>query len=217
MISQLSNSKFLIPVMIAVAVLAAASGFYISLKQNQQARQINPGIDGLFWPNPKQLNEFSVLDQHGNPFSLEQIKGKWSLVFFGYTHCPDICPITMSVMSESYKMLAQQNKDTQTIFVSVDPGRDTTDKLLQYVNYFNPEFIGLGGDLNMIQGLTKQIGIAFYYNKEESNENYLVDHSASVFLIDPKGRLVGKLSPPHKKEQIVKQFITIRDFINAQS
>ena len=215
MIKSLSSSKFLIPAMVALAVLAAGTGFYISLKQSQQ-ELINPNIEGLFWPSPKNIQPFESIDQLGQSFGLDQIKNKWSFIFFGYTHCPDICPITMSVMAETYKQLKTEYKDLQIIFVTVDPVRDTTEKLAAYVTYFNEDFIGLGGSTEMVNSLTRQIGIAYYLNNEESSDNYLVDHSASIFLIDPKTRMVGKFSPPHETEKTINQFKNIRQFIDAQ-
>jgi protein SCO1 len=221
MLRQLSNSKFLIPAMVILAMLASGAGFYISLKQSQNHQRSDfgssPNIEGLFWPNPKQIQDFKMLDQSGNSFGLEQIKGKWSFVFFGYTHCPDVCPITMSVMNESYKQLSANQDDIQIIFVSVDPERDTTEKLAQYVSYFNEAFIGLGGNKEMVDSLTKQIGIAYYLNNKEQTEGYLVDHSASIFLFDPKARLVGKLSAPHESEKVINQFTEINNFINVQN
>jgi len=202
--------------MIILAVLAASAGFYISLKQSQQAHQENADIEGMFWPNPKQIQDFNMLDHHGKPFGLEQLAGKWSLIFFGYTHCPDICPITMSVMTEVYKEIGPDIKNLQIIFTTVDPERDTTEKLLGYVSYFNEHFIGLGGTTGMVDSLTRQIGIAYYINNEDVETNYLVDHSASLFLISPNGHLVGKISPPHQKNKIIQQFNSIKNFIDAQ-
>jgi len=219
MLKYLSNSKFLIPAMVTLAILAAGLGFYVSLKQSQQ-QQTNastaPDIQGLFWPNPKQIHDFNILDHRGEKFGIERTKGKWSFIFFGYTHCPDICPITMSVMSDVYQKLRDKYEDTQIIFVSVDPDRDTTEKLAQYVTYFNEDFIGLGGDTEKVNSLTKQIGVAYYLNKQEQEEAYLVDHSASIFLFDPKARLIGKISAPHESGKIIQQFTDIRTFVDAQ-
>ena len=220
MLRQLSNSKFLIPAMVILAILAAGAGFYISLKQSQQQQQANssstPDIEGLFWPNPKQMHDFDTLDHNANKFGLEQLTGKWSFIFFGYTHCPDVCPITMSVMTDVYKKLEEQHNDIQTIMVSVDPDRDTIEKLSQYVVYFHEDFIGLGGDKEKVDSLTKQIGVAYYISNEEQQENYLVDHTASIFLFDPKARLIGKLSAPHESEKIIQQFTEIRTFVDNQ-
>lgn len=221
MLRQLSNSKFLIPAMVILAILAAGSGFYISLKQSQNRSPSTfvqaPNIEGLFWPNPKQMHDFNTPDQTGNSFGLDQIKGKWSFIFFGYTHCPDVCPITLSVMAEAYKQLITEHDDIQMIFVSVDHERDTTEKLAKYVSYFNEAFIGLAGDPKKENSLTKQIGVAYYLNNEEQTENYLVDHSASIFLFDPKARFVGKISAPHELEKVIQQFTKIKTYIDAQN
>lgn len=211
--------------MVILAILAAGSGFYISLKQSQNQQQSSAqqsygqstAIEGMFWPNPKQLQDFNTLDQTGKSFGVQQLQDKWSFIFFGYTHCPDVCPVTMSVMAEAYKQLVIEHNNIQIIFVSVDPKRDTTEKMSQYVSYFNEAFIGLAGDAEKVNSLTKQIGVAYYLNNEEQMENYLVDHSASIFLFDPKARLIGKLSAPHESEKIIQQFTKIKTFINAQN
>lgn len=216
MLSQFSNSKFMIPTMVSISILAAVAGFYISLKQNQATYSEMTPIEGIYWPNPKQINKFSATDHNGKLFKLSELQGKWSFIFFGYTHCPDICPISLSVMASSYQQLKRSHSDIQTIFVTVDPNRDTTDKLAQYVSYFNNEFIGLGGQLDKINGLIRQMGIAYIHHQADDKGNYLVDHSSSIFLIDPLGRLVGRISPPHNKEQIIQQFTKTKEFINAQ-
>ena len=217
MLDKLSKNMFLIPTVIILTILVISAGFYVSLKQAQQSKQVKSNIEGLFWPNPKKLNEFSVLDQYGHNFSLNQMRGKWSFIFFGYSHCPDICPITMSVMADSYKELIGESDQLQVIFASVDPKRDTLENLSHYVHYFNPDFIALGGSDEMMSSLTSQIGVAYYINKGNENEDYLVDHSASIFLFDPLGRMVGKLSPPHTQEKIIQQFTKIKNFIYEQS
>lgn len=217
MIRTLSNSKFLIPAMIVLATSAAAAGFYISLKQSQQALQAPADIQGLFWPEPKQINAFKMLDQQGKPFTEKQFSGQWSLIFFGYTHCPDVCPVTLSVMADVYNELVPKDKNVQVIFTTVDPERDTTEKLQNYVSYFHKDFIGLGGDTTMVNSLVKQIGIAYYLNNEDGASNYLVDHTASIFVFDPQGRLVGKLSAPHQKTDIIEKFTKIKNFITDHS
>ena len=214
MTSQPDNGKFLIPALALALILATGAGFYASLNQS---RQDKPAIEGLYWPDPMRLGQFSTIDQAGRAFDLDKLKGKWSFLFFGYTHCPDICPITMAVMADAHQELASANEAIQTIFVSVDPERDTPEKLAQYVGYFNENFIGLGGSLAMISGLTRQIGVPYYHNKQDGAASYLVDHSASIFLLDPQARLVAKFSAPHQKSKIVQRFTRISGFINAQS
>jgi len=216
MITKLSNSKFLIPAMVTLVILATGAGFYISLKQSQNQLVQNNETRGLFWPNPKQIKNFSAKDHNGNAFELSNISGKWSFIFFGYTNCPDICPITMSVMANVYQHLVSYYENIQIIFVTVDPERDTTEKLSSYISFFDQDFVGLSGEPAIENSLTRQIGIPYYYNKKKENNNYLVDHSASIFVIDPKTRLIAKLSPPHQPEKIIEQFKKIKRFIDAK-
>ena len=107
------------------------------------------------------------------------------------------------------------NRTCKPFFISVDPERDTPARLDQYVTYFNPEFIGLGGSVEQVASITGQVGVGYYLNKTDDTEHYLVDHSASLFLIDPEGRLVAIFSPPHNKRIIADRFNQIRQFIDG--
>ncbi|NNE36778.1 MAG: SCO family protein, partial [Gammaproteobacteria bacterium] len=175
-----------------------------------------PEISGLLWPNPKQIETFTMTDQNDNEFGIDNLRGKWSFVFFGYTNCPDVCPITMSVLKQVNEQLIASGipEVFQIIFVSVDPQRDSVTKLNEYINFFNPEFIGLGGDIEQLESLTGQIGIAYMYGLPEEDGEYLVDHTSSIFLLDPQARLVSILSPPHQSDSIVGRFQEITRFIN---
>lgn len=177
-----------------------------------------PAVSGLLWPNPKQLQPFTMQDHRGNPFGLDELKGNWSFLFFGYTHCPDICPITLSIMNQAYETMHAENpgKNIQVIFVSVDPQRDTQEVLHGYVNYFNREFIGLGGTPEQMHSLTQQMGIPYFYAPADESGNYNVDHSASLFLLDERARLVGIFSGQHQRDDIANRFKLMSDFILQQ-
>ena len=174
-----------------------------------------PEIPGLLWPNPKQLRPFAAVDQHGKTFELDDIENKWSFVFFGYTHCPDVCPVTLAVLDQLHDLLKDfpTEQNIQTIFMTVDPERDTKETLAEYIHYFNGSFIALGGNKTQIESLTRQIGVAYFIAENEDSENYLVEHSASIFLIDPYGRLVAIFSAPHQASDISERFKTIQQFI----
>jgi protein SCO1/2 len=148
---------------------------------------------------PKRLTEFSLQDQDRKKFDLSQLQGKWSLLFFGYTNCPDICPTTLSTLNQLHKELAKNAKgteDVQFVFVSVDPGRDNSDKLKRYVKYFNKEFIGVTGEKNEIARLAGQLGAHYEVLDKSGGKNYGVNHTAAIFIIDKKGRYFGLMSPP---------------------
>jgi protein SCO1/2 len=178
-----------------------------------------PGIQGMFWPDPKQLYPFLTVDDTGARFGLDRLKGKWSFMFFGYTHCPDVCPITLSVMAQVHEKLQRQGLggEVQMLFVTVDPERDTTRRLAKYVHKFDSAIIGLGGSMTQIQSLTGQLGVLSVKDETDEHGNYLVDHSTALFLIDPKGRLISLFSAPHDAESIVSRFLRIRDFVGQQA
>ena len=192
-----------------LVVLAAVIGVLVAMHQQQEAE---PAIPGLLWPEPKTLAPFTTVDHENNPFTLDDLRGKWSLLFFGFTHCPDICPVTLAVMDKAHGQL-DQARDVQFALVTVDPDRDTSERLEQYLTSFNPEFIGLGGSAEQIAGLTGQIGLPYFLDKTQDEENYLVDHGASLFMIDPLGRLVGIFSAPHDALDVTDRFNRIREFI----
>lgn len=177
-----------------------------------------PSVEGLFWPDPKQVQPFETVDHTGERFGLKQLEGRWSFLFFGFTHCPDICPVTLSVLDQVERELEQRGiTNTQTLFVTVDPERDTTRQLSEYVGYFNPDFIGLGGSEEQIRSLTGQLGVVAARGEVSEDGDYLVDHSASVLLVDPRGRLISLFSAPHKSDEILSRFLDIREFIQRQS
>jgi protein SCO1/2 len=176
-------------------------------------------IQGMFWPDPKPLYPFLTVDDTGARFGLDRLKGKWSFLFFGYTHCPDVCPITLSVMSQVYEKLQRRGlgSEVQMLFITVDPERDTTSRLAEYVHKFDSAIIGLGGSMTQIQSLAGQIGVASVKDETDEHGNYLVDHSTALFLIDPEGRLISLFSAPHDANSIVSRFLRIRYFVGQQT
>lgn len=193
-----------------LVVLAAVIGVLAAMHRQEP----ETAIPGLLWPEPKTLAPFTTVDHENNPFTLADLRGKWSLLFFGFTHCPDICPITLAVMDKAHSQL-DQARDVQFVLVTVDPDRDSSERLEQYLSSFNPEFIGLGGSAEQIAGLTGQIGLPYFRDKTQDEENYLINHGGSLFLIDPLGRMVGIFSAPHDALNIADRFNRIREFIDG--
>ncbi len=153
------------------------------------------------------------LDTANGSFGNADLKNHWTFMFFGYTHCPDVCPLALGrlavVMGDLEK--AQRAKDLQVVFVSVDPQRDTPEKLSTYAHYFNPRFIGATSDIAAIKKLTGQLGI--YFKREPDpydSENYLVQHSASILVVAPNGRLAARLEPPNYPKLIESQLREIQ-------
>ena len=138
----------------------------------------------------------------GNAFTSAVLQDHWSLIFFGYTHCPDICPTTLQTLARAKKDLKQIFPNVY--FVSVDPERDSIDSLGAYIRYFDPGFTAVTGDSEMIRDLTSQMSVVFMKVPGSSGqaEEYLVDHSSSIMLLNPKGALQAFLSAPHTSQSI---------------
>lgn len=132
--------------------------------------------------------DFTLTDHRGKQRALSEFRGKVVVLFFGYTHCPDVCPTTMMEYANAIKLLGKQAEEVQLLFVTVDPKRDTPAVLANYVPYFNPHFIGLTGAEDELQKVLTQFKIVAL-RVPDSNGGYMIDHSAGSYLFDKKGRL----------------------------
>ncbi|MCB1754249.1 MAG: SCO family protein [Gammaproteobacteria bacterium] len=134
--------------------------------------------------------DFELTDHHGQPFSLTATRGKVTLLFFGYTSCPDICPITLTEVSSILKTLGTRADEIAPIFISVDPQRDMVERLAQYIPWYDKRLIGLTGTQHQIDAVTDAYHVQVQLNRKSPDDmTYTVDHSAGLFLIDRAGRL----------------------------
>lgn len=133
--------------------------------------------------------DFQLTDHHGKSRTLADFKGKAVVIFFGYTHCPDVCPTTMSDMAQALKLLGNDAEKVQVLFVTVDPERDTQELLANYVPAFNPGFIGLYGDEAATAKVAKDFRIFYQKHKNAKGKSYDVDHTAGTYVFDPTGKL----------------------------
>lgn len=184
---------FLILVIMVAAIAAGllASRFMIERTQDLRAAQL--------FPTPRALTEFRMETAAGEPFTRASLEGRWSLMFFGFTNCPDVCPDTLAILAHSMEQLRLMRREElpQVVFVSVDPVRDQGDLLADYVAWFDPTFLAVTGSEEQLQALTRQLGIVYW--REAADEHtgfYNVDHSAAVLIIDPQGRLYGRFGHP---------------------
>jgi protein SCO1/2 len=154
-----------------------------------------------------QLPAFTLHGPRGE-FGNAQLTGHWSFVFFGYTRCPDICPTALALMKELGKTLAAvaPAPTFQVVFVSVDPRRDTPQLLGEYMAAFDPSFVGISGTDAALSPLTKSLGVYYQRNDAADTRNYTVDHSAAIYLIDPRGRLAAVFSPPQEASKMAVNF-----------
>lgn len=210
-----SKSKIPLLVFFIVVLLSiAAAVWFVVIKPNQG---LPKSIENTYIPEGRPVVGIRMVDQNNQPFSEEQFKGKWSFLFFGFVNCPDVCPTTLLVMKSVWAKLpeaAKQSPEPQLIFVSVDPDRDTPAILKDYVQYYHPDFIGITGEHKYLDILTVQVGALYGYEDGESDNNndYSVNHSAQIILIDPQGYFRGVFSPPFKVDDMVNTFTAIRDY-----
>ena len=152
---------------------------------------------------PIKLDEFLLTADDDSVFSNQSLKDNWSLLFFGYTHCPDVCPLTLHQLAQANKELADKLDSTpDIIMVSVDPDRDTSEILQKYVRSFGKNVSGVTGKNEELDKLTSQLGIFYNANKHEG-ENYSVNHSAAVILINKNAEFHAVFSAPHSIENFV--------------
>jgi protein SCO1/2 len=164
--------------------------------------------NGLFlFDTPRDPGEFELLDHRGKPFSRAQLLGRWTLVFFGFTHCPDICPTTMVELADlKLQLVNTEAEATQVVMVSVDPARDTPERLSEYVPYFHPDFLGVTGDFAAILSFAQRLNAPFR-KLSEPNGDYQMEHSANVVLMNPRGDYHGFFRAPL---DIPKMRVTLR-------
>jgi protein SCO1/2 len=133
--------------------------------------------------------DFALTDHAGAPRVLADFRGKIVVLFFGYTQCPDVCPTTLSALAEALRQLGPDAARVRVLFVTVDPERDTTELLSNYVAAFGPSFVGLRGDADAVARTAKEFKILYQKQLGKTPESYTVDHSAGTFVFDPEGRL----------------------------
>lgn len=179
----------------ALALLAFA-GLVVFGYMSIQGGRAQPAF-ATIWPAPKSLGEFSLVDQSGTEFTRSRLKGQWSLLFFGFTHCPDICPATLQQLAIANKRLAESGHEIpDLIFVSVDPERDSPDALADYVGNFSGKIYGVTGEIGELRKLTSAAGI-FFEKSALPDGGYSVDHSAAVLVIDESGAIHASFGAPH--------------------
>ncbi len=154
---------------------------------------------GTALPEPRPVADFALVDHRGQALTRAVFSGRWSLVFTGFTNCPDICPMTLALLADVAGRLRARGGDLQILFVSVDPERDTSAALAQYVAHFDPRMIGATGTLPQVDSFGAGLGLAHLRNPGAGGA-YTVDHSAALVLIDPEARIAGYFQPPFDPE-----------------
>jgi protein SCO1/2 len=163
---------------------------------------------GAYIRPSRALPDFSLIDTQGHAFGLARVRGQWSMMFFGYTNCPDFCPTTLTTLAALEKRLRAEAAPVRprVIFMSVDAKRDTPEQLAKYVPYFDPEFIGLtAANQSDVQAVAAKLGVSVIITPN-ADGTYSVDHSGAIFVLNPQGRLAAVLTGPFSVDALESDF-----------
>jgi protein SCO1/2 len=198
-------------VVAVIAVMAAGAGAYLArMARNADA----PALEsGTVFPTPKILADFHLVDTHGAPATLAALRGHPTLAFFGFTHCPDVCPTTLAILADvQKKVIAQQPKLTglKVALISIDPERDTPAQLGNYIASFGGDLIGLTGSTPEIVNVSRSFGVAAS-KVDLGGGNYTMDHSATIFALDARGRVIAVFTPPFRAAALQSDVARLAD------
>ncbi|MFU8820608.1 MAG: SCO family protein [Gammaproteobacteria bacterium] len=170
-----------------------------------------PELRAILWPEPIPIGDFQLLDQREQPFGPAQLQGRWTFLFFGYLQCPDVCPTAMQILRDYRQALvaAQPGLEHQVVFVSVDPEYDAPAQIAAYLAFFDPAFIGLSGPEDALAGLAGPLAIK-YYEHVDAQGRRSIDHTSSIMIVDPQGRVLGAFPPPQRPERMLELFGALR-------
>jgi len=181
--------------LIATAVVGLLAGFGLAHELDHKPPQL---ASGTWLPVARQVGDFRLQDTQGHPFTRSDLNGEPHLVFFGFTHCPDVCPTTLAMLAEVSRAHVLP---AQVLFVTVDPERDTPERLARYVHAFDPSFLGLTGDAGTIAQMASQFGVLISKVPLPGGD-YTMDHSAVLFLLNAQGQIASIFTPPFDTQRL---------------
>lgn len=201
--TRIQKTAFIVAAIVALILGLIVSRLLPGNGTPDQAALNDAGV--ILLPKSRALPALSMMDQNGANVAVDGFKGKWTLMFFGYTFCPDICPVTLAQIKQIRSELPKAAVERmRVVLVSVDPHRDTPQQLKQYLSYFDPQYIGLTAPVEDIQKLASAVSIPFI-PADTSKPNYFVDHSGNLALIGPDGTQRGFIRAPLNSQKLIRQ------------
>ncbi|MDY7567311.1 SCO family protein [Pseudomonas sp. RTC3] len=201
--TRVQKTVFILVALVALVLGLTVNKVLSGRGQGDPTALIDAGI--ILLPTSRSLPDVKMTNQDGKPVVMNELKGKWTMLFFGYTFCPDICPTTLAQLRQ---IKSELPKDVvgklQIVLVSVDPNRDTPQQLKQYLGYFDPEFQGVTAPVDDIQKLANAVSIPFI-PADTSKPNYTVDHSGNLALLGPDGTQRGFIRSPLNNQKMIAQ------------
>ena len=206
-----TNKRIRLTVVVLLAVVALVAGLFVSNNVHVNKKIDLSEFHGTYLSQPREINHFALTGIDDKPFTNANLQGQWTMVFFGFTNCGYLCPTAMAELAKMYNLLAAKGIKTlpHVVMISVDPQRDSLDKLKKYVTAFNPNFYGATGNDEAIKSLTQEMGIAYTkvaIPKKEDVQNYDMEHTGTVILFNPQGELNAFFTTPHNAELLAKDY-----------
>ncbi len=194
----------ILSISLALAALALGLGLWVWQQSHTDQREL---AAGTLLDQPRSLPELTFRNQEGAVFHTQDFNKFWNLLFFGFTHCPDICPNTLGLLKQVKQQLG--NPQLRVVFVSLDPKRDDPARLREYVRYFDADFLGLTGDEAQLQKLSAALYLPYAITEPDAAGNYSVDHSGSLVLVSPSAAAIAYFSAPHETSVLTADLKTL--------
>ncbi len=195
----------------SVATATAAVVGALCVASCGQTPPPQPATATLLEP-PLELPEVTLIDKSGGEFVSGRLHGRFNLLFFGFTHCPDICPLTLAELAQVHARWNTPHIEVpQVVFVSVDPARDTPERINEYLDHFDPAFEGVTGPRYAMEPWLKSLGVAVHLQDHDEGEPYAVTHNSAVYVLGPGAELIAVFGPPHDAAMIAADFLKIRE------
>lgn len=208
---QRRGIRLTVLIIVLIAGSLVAGFFYAFTKARVMTKEELRDQGAYLYENPRMIPGFSLLDEQGKTLTPEAVKGQWNLIFFGFTYCPDICPTTLAQLKLLYQELEPEvQANTQIWLASVDPARDTPEQMRSYLAFFHPSFRGITGDFLEIHRFATALNIPFA-KVPGGGDDYMVDHSANVALVNPQGHSLGFFKAPLDISKMKRSLLTIRE------
>jgi protein SCO1/2 len=208
----MSDKKYskVMPFLIVCAMAAFITGFFISQHLQMQRKKDLNQFHGTLLNKPRALQPVTLTGIDHQPFTNTSLQGQWTFLFFGFTHCGYMCPTTMAELGKMYRLLEKQAIQPlpHVMMISIDPKRDNLEKLGYYVRAFHPNFYGANGSDDAVKAIAKEMGIAYakIAHKNLEEQDYDIEHTGTIILINPQGKLCAFFTTPHSAEQMAEDY-----------
>lgn len=206
-----AKKRIVLTIGVLAGFAALVLGVFVAHHAPNSQKKIREQFQGTLLEQPRKIHRFKLIGINDKKFTRHSLRKHWTFVFFGFTNCESICPITMAEMGKMYRLLEKDHVSElpRVVMISIDPERDTVAALSHYVKSFNPHFYGAVGTDKAVRALTNELGVVYIKSEAQqghSVDNYNIQHSGTVMLFNPKGQLVAFFTPPNRADALAADY-----------